>query len=226
MQQTSTQRHVCHTKLSHLVGSPQRSLNELCVHFVPYRIKSPSIYQAFSTFLNSHSCGLIFAKLLSKLHLRACCSQFDELTLKQVAETSAQSRLTEPTTPAGDSKIRNASASQSAFSVRTCPAVYVITSTWQSHMSLLVLKNTRYTYPEKAGVGDSTPSLATMFQSLTSPPKQRLRSKTFQLDGCGGFSIRIYLHHCGQMLMNRRTRVMTGLLRERHRGQTNQGSFC
>ena len=58
--------------------------------------------------------------------------------------------------------MRNVSDSRSAFSVRNCPAFRVLASTWQSHVALQVVKSTCYTYPEKAGVGGSTPSLATI----------------------------------------------------------------
>jgi len=52
---------------------------------------------------------------------------------------------------------------QSALSVRNSCALQLLAITWQSHVSLQVVKNARYTYSEKAGVGGSTPSLATIF---------------------------------------------------------------
>jgi len=54
---------------------------------------------------------------------------------------------------------------QSALSVRNSCALQLLAITWQSLVSLQVVKNARYTYSEKAGVGGSTPSLATTFQS-------------------------------------------------------------
>jgi hypothetical protein len=54
----------------------------------------------------------------------------------------------------------------SAIPVRTQRVMQLLTGTWQSHVSLQVLKNTRYTHSEKAGVGGSTPSLATVSSKL------------------------------------------------------------
>jgi len=54
----------------------------------------------------------------------------------------------------------------SALSVRNSCALQLLAITWQSHVSLQVVKNARYTYSEKAGVGGSTPSLATIFQRV------------------------------------------------------------
>jgi hypothetical protein len=63
---------------------------------------------------------------------------------------------------------------QSAFSVRNSCALQLLAITWQSHVSLQVVRKAPYTYSEKAGVGGSTPSLATIFKSLAA------QSRNFQ----------------------------------------------
>jgi hypothetical protein len=47
--------------------------------------------------------------------------------------------------------------------VRSCPVLNALACTWQSHVALQVVKTTGYSHTEKAGVGGSTPSLATIF---------------------------------------------------------------
>ena len=54
--------------------------------------------------------------------------------------------------------------------VRSCPVLNALACTWQSHVALQVVKTTGYSHTEKAGVGGSTPSLASTFKALARPP--------------------------------------------------------